>query len=73
MGSVGYSPVVSPHGVFSCCGARALDQGSVVGAHGLSCPVACGIFPDQGSNPHLMRWQAGSQLLERLASPAAQI
>ena len=25
--------------------------GSVVVAHGLSCSVACGIFPDQGSNP----------------------
>ena len=24
--------------------------GSVVVVHGLSCPVACGIFPDQGSN-----------------------
>ena len=29
-------------------------KGSVVVAHGLSCPVACGISPDQGSNlcPH---------------------
>ena len=53
MGSVGYFPVVSPRGGFSC-GARALEQGSVVGAHGLSCPMACGIFPGQGSNPHLM-------------------
>ena len=26
--------------------------GSVVVAHGLSCSAACGIFPDQGSNPH---------------------
>ena len=25
--------------------------GSVVVAHGPSCSVACGIFPDQGSNP----------------------
>ena len=25
--------------------------GSVIGAHGPSCSVACGIFPDQGSNP----------------------
>ena len=23
---------------------------SVVVAHGISCPAACGIFPDQGSN-----------------------
>ena len=26
------------------------STGSVVVAHGLSCSVACGIFPDQGSN-----------------------
>ena len=25
--------------------------GSVVVVHGLSCSAACGIFPDQGSNP----------------------
>ena len=25
--------------------------GSVIVAHGLSCSAACGIFPDQGSNP----------------------
>ena len=25
-------------------------MGSVVASHGLSCPVACGIFPDQGWN-----------------------
>ena len=31
---------------FSSCGV-----GSVVVAHGLSCSVACGIFPDQGSKP----------------------
>ena len=27
---------------------------SVVGAYGLSCPVAYGIFPDQGFNPCLL-------------------
>ena len=40
---------------FSSCGARALEHrlsaGSVAVAHGLSCSAACGIFPDQGSNP----------------------
>ena len=25
---------------------------------GLSCPAACGIFPDQGSNPCPLHWQA---------------
>ena len=35
--------------------------GSVVVAHGLSCSTACGIFPDQGSNPCPLHWQADSQ------------
>ena len=39
-------------------GSRCAD--SVVVAHGLSCSVACGIFPDQGSNPCPLRWQADS-------------
>ena len=56
---------------FSCCGAQALgarasvvvargpeSAGSVVVVHGLSCPAACGIFPDQGSNPCPLHWQA---------------
>ena len=56
-----------------CCGARALGSrasvvvarglysaGSVVVAHGLSCSAACGIFPDQGSNPCPLHWQADS-------------
>ena len=34
--------------------------GSVVVAHGLSCSMACGIFPDQRSNPWLLHWQADS-------------
>ena len=29
-------------------------------AHGLSCSAACGIFPDQGSNPCALHWQADS-------------
>ena len=33
---------------------------SVVVAHGLSCSAACGIFPDQGSNPCPLHWQADS-------------
>ena len=37
--------------------------GSVVVAHGPSCSVACGIFPDQGSNPHPLHQQADSQPL----------
>ena len=33
-------------------------MGSVVVAHGLSCSTTCGIFPDQGSNPCPLHWQA---------------
>ena len=36
------------------------SAGSVVVAHGLSCSAACGIFPDQGSNPCPPYWQADS-------------
>ena len=43
--------------------------GSVVVAHGLSCSVACGIFPDQVSNPCPLHWQADSQPLRHQGSP----
>ena len=43
--------------------------GSVVVAHGPSCSVACGIFPDQGSNPCPLHWQADSQPLRHQGSP----
>ena len=43
--------------------------GSVVVAHRLSCCVACGIFPDQGSNPCPLHWQADSQPLRHQGSP----
>ena len=44
--------------------------GSVVVVHGLSCSAACGIFPDQGSNPCPLHWQADSQPLCHQGSPA---
>ena len=37
--------------------------GSVIVAHGPSCSAACGILPDQGSNPCPLHWQADSQPL----------
>ena len=43
--------------------------GSVIVAHGPICSVACGIFPDQGSNPCLLHWQADSQPLRHQGSP----
>ena len=43
--------------------------GSAVVAHGPSCSTACGIFPDQGSNPCPLHWQADSQPLRHQGSP----
>ena len=43
--------------------------GSVVVAHGPSCSVACGIFPDQGLNPCPVHWQTDSQPLRHQGSP----
>ena len=43
--------------------------GSVVVAQGPSCSAACGIFPDQGSNPCPLHWQADSQPLRHQGSP----
>ena len=43
--------------------------GSVVVAHGLCCSAACGIFPDQGSNPCPLHQQADSQPLRHQGSP----
>ena len=43
--------------------------GSVVVAHGPCCSAARGIFPDQGSNPCPLHWQADSQPLRRQGSP----
>ena len=43
--------------------------GSVTVAHGPSCSAACGILPDQGSNPCPLHWQADSQPLRHQGSP----
>ena len=43
--------------------------GSVVVAHGPSRSAACGILPDQGSNPCPLHWQADSQPLCHQGSP----
>ena len=44
-------------------------SGSAVVAHGPRCSAACGIFPDQGSNPCPLHWQADSQPLCHQGSP----
>ena len=43
--------------------------GSATVAHGPSSSAACGIFPDQGSNPCPLHWQADSQPLRHQGSP----
>ena len=48
-------------------GSRRAD--SVIVAHGPSCSAACGILPDQGSNPCPLHWQADSQPLRHQGSP----
>ena len=47
--------------------------GSVVVAHGPSCSAACGILPDQGSNPCPLNCQADSQPLCHQGSPGGGI
>ena len=42
---------------------------SVIVAHGPSRSTACGILPDQGSNPCPLHWQADSQPLRHQGSP----
>ena len=44
-------------------------MGSVVMALGLTCSLACEIFPSQGLNPCLLHWQADSLLLSHQESP----
>ena len=57
----------SRHMGFSSCGTRTLvvarrlqSAGSVVVVHRPNCSAACGIFPDQGSNPRPLHWQVDS-------------
>ena len=56
-------------GGFPCWGAGDLRSvGSVLVLHGLSCPVALGIFPDQGSNLCPLHWQVDSSYLDHEGS-----
>ena len=61
MGSRCASSVVVAHVLWS--------TGSVVVVHGLICSTACGVFPDQGSNPCPLHWQVDSQPLRHQGSP----
>ena len=44
-------------GELSSCHRTAPRRSSGLGLLRLRCSVACGIFPDQGSNPCLLHWQ----------------
>ena len=80
----GLSPVVASGGHSSSrCAGLSLSRplllrstgcrraGSVAVAHGPSRSAACGILPDQGSNPCRLHWQADSQPLRHQGSPLA--
>ena len=57
------------HGLSCLRSTGSRRAGSVVVAHGPNCSAACGIFPDQGSNPCPLHWQADSQPLCHHGSP----
>ena len=80
----GLSPVVASGGHSSSwCTGLSLSQplllwstgsrraGSAIVAHGPSRSAACGIFPDQGSNPCPLHWQEDSQPLRHRGSPGS--
>ena len=48
-------------------------QATVVVARGLSCPEACGIFPNQGSNPCPLHWQVDSYPPDHQGSPRSEL
>ena len=58
----------------SVAAARTLESvASAVLAQGISCSVACGIFPDQGLNPCPLQWWADSHPLHHQGSPSSLI
>ena len=74
----GFSLVAVHGGCTLNCGAGASvllwllllwSTGSGIVAHGLRCPVACGVFLDQGSNPCPLHWQADCQPLHCQGCP----
>ena len=48
-------------------------RASVVVVQGLSCPMACGILLDQGSNLCPLHWEADSYPLYHQGSPKARL
>ena len=61
---------VAVHGLLTACGVQTLrGRASVALAHGPSRFSACGILPDQGSDPCFPHWQMDSLPLGRWGSP----
>ena len=58
---------------FRSWGPRPGSPGSIAVALGLSCCMARGIVPDQGSNPALLHWQLDSLPLSHQGSPMRQL
>ena len=48
---------------------RLESVGSVIAAHGSSCPEVCGIFPERGLNSCPLHWQVDSWPLDHQESP----
>ena len=61
--------LVAEHGLQAGRHRQLQHVSSGVVAHSLSCPAACGIFPDQESNLCPLHWQADSQPLDYQESP----
>ena len=72
---VAVTSFVAQHGLrhtgFFSHSSWALEHKVVV--HGLGCPAARGVFPDQGLNLSLLHWQAGSLPLSHQGSPEIHI
>ena len=60
---------LSPSRPLSLRSTGSRHAGPAIVAHGSSCSAACGILPDQGSNPRSLHWQADSQPLRHQGSP----
>ena len=52
--------LVAKHRLYGMWALVVRHSGSVLVGHGLSCSMACGIFPDRESNPCPLHWQADS-------------
>ena len=69
-GAAAHLPCPGPrHMGFSGCSSRALDTGSIIVVHRMSCFTAHGIFPGQGLNLCLLHWQMDSLPLSRQGNP----